>query len=829
MENIKSLYQKLWKSLIRPRRIPYSSQDLGETFMAFSSTCALRMDFKLENSIDESFHLSIYLPCNDREEIPKDLSYVVYCHTHNGNRVEGLYLVEKVLNAGYGFVVFDFRANGYSTGEYVTLGWLEVLDINQVILFLKTEVKAKHICLWGRSMGGSSSLFYLSGNFRNRIDAVMHRLKKEPITWASRAWIDCVVIDSCFPRLVDSIQLLVKNKTAGKVPEWLVGVALSVVAREVKLKAGISIDDINPENYVSDIRSPVYMAVGNQDELVSTEKFVEMFRKLDSKIKKIKIFQGEHADERSDVMLDHILDFVKEMFRLKNTYLETRGPNTTYLNDVTMNVPLSNLAKLNINNLKQDTKGVVQQKQRPDVSPTRRHADPDKSRLKIYDDEGRDTGRQGLHNEHALKTNTPSFLGQNKAKFIKPTATNDLASNKQGKFAPIKANKNSFFDNLPIANEDYFADFEDEAGIRQLPIDNNNQMINKEGFNLRLSHKPIQFNAHQFLDHSNKGNSKKEADDPSFMINAEKISQVMKDNNIPEQKLKEVPLGTMLNDLSIRVKNSMNFSKFKSTVGLSQRPHVQPAKPVPINLPLSQPLYPPQNANSLQKVPPLPPNIIAITHQSRSPPPNRQFYTEVKYPPLINQASPQIPLPQGFISQNSTNSPRIVPNFQNPMVYQVQEGPMGYQINTKNTQIEPTVNSRENHNQAVIRQPASRSKSPFVPPMSQIDRDAKRKDYFGNDKGNNSFREVDSDQKEIFDSNDFPDFDDKHGHSPAPPIPQLRPINTQYQSPGLNPLTPPSRTKMVESIQIGDFDISEGKSVYLNMSPSPDIKRRAYE
>ena len=63
-------------------------------------------------------------------------------------------------------VVFDFRANGYSNGKYVTLGWLEALDLNEVIKFLKMEVKVKSICLWGRSMGASAIVFFLSQKFR---------------------------------------------------------------------------------------------------------------------------------------------------------------------------------------------------------------------------------------------------------------------------------------------------------------------------------------------------------------------------------------------------------------------------------------------------------------------------------------------------------------------------------------------------------------------------------------------------------------------------------------------------------------------------------------
>ena len=66
-----------------------------------------------------------------------DCPMMIYAHTHNGNRLEGLNLVEYFIKKKIGFVALDFRANGYSTGKYVTLGWYEALDLNTVVNFLK--------------------------------------------------------------------------------------------------------------------------------------------------------------------------------------------------------------------------------------------------------------------------------------------------------------------------------------------------------------------------------------------------------------------------------------------------------------------------------------------------------------------------------------------------------------------------------------------------------------------------------------------------------------------------------------------------------------------
>ena len=71
-------------------------------------------------------------------------------------------LVEECVKRNYAYACFDFSGNGHSTGEYVSLGWNEALDLNNIVEFLVKEVKCKNIALWGRSMGASASIFYLS-------------------------------------------------------------------------------------------------------------------------------------------------------------------------------------------------------------------------------------------------------------------------------------------------------------------------------------------------------------------------------------------------------------------------------------------------------------------------------------------------------------------------------------------------------------------------------------------------------------------------------------------------------------------------------------------
>ena len=56
------------------------------------------MDFKLKNILGETIHVSIYFPCNDEKEVKSNLDFIVYCHTHNGSKIEGMPILEEVMS-----------------------------------------------------------------------------------------------------------------------------------------------------------------------------------------------------------------------------------------------------------------------------------------------------------------------------------------------------------------------------------------------------------------------------------------------------------------------------------------------------------------------------------------------------------------------------------------------------------------------------------------------------------------------------------------------------------------------------------------------------------
>lgn len=157
-----------WKMLIQPERINYSIENLGPKVMCFQHFDCFRNDFSFTNSRGFQVHVSLFVPMKHGTSTANLGSLIlncpclVYCHSQSGNRIEGLFLQEFCIENGVGLCLFDFSGCGKSQGEFVTLGWKEMDDLDQLITILTSNYAATQIVLWGRSMGAVTSIMYAS-------------------------------------------------------------------------------------------------------------------------------------------------------------------------------------------------------------------------------------------------------------------------------------------------------------------------------------------------------------------------------------------------------------------------------------------------------------------------------------------------------------------------------------------------------------------------------------------------------------------------------------------------------------------------------------------
>ena len=89
---------------------------------------------------------------------------VIYMHGNAGNKMEGLDHASELAKRGINLCTFDFSGCGNSEGQWVTLGHKEKDDLAAVIEYLKEHKRVSKIAVWGRSMGGVTSLLYMAEN-----------------------------------------------------------------------------------------------------------------------------------------------------------------------------------------------------------------------------------------------------------------------------------------------------------------------------------------------------------------------------------------------------------------------------------------------------------------------------------------------------------------------------------------------------------------------------------------------------------------------------------------------------------------------------------------
>lgn len=216
------IYRKVWTKIIQPDRIEYSKDDLGPALEFYDETWySHREDIVITNNLNNELEVSIYWPKtnqmntskeegspdkvegmeqeNSEDHYDKLINCVIYCHSHNGCRVQGVWLKEFLIPNNIALVVFDFKASGKSGGDYVTMGWHETFDIDAVIRKVKSTNKIDKIALWGRSMGAASILFYSSPKFRFEMERQISLTRNS----SNRMFhtlddISCVIVDSPF-------------------------------------------------------------------------------------------------------------------------------------------------------------------------------------------------------------------------------------------------------------------------------------------------------------------------------------------------------------------------------------------------------------------------------------------------------------------------------------------------------------------------------------------------------------------------------------------------------------------------------------------------------
>jgi pimeloyl-ACP methyl ester carboxylesterase len=91
---------------------------------------------------------------------PHNGATIILLHGYGANRLQMRWHAEKLVEAGYGVLMYDERASGESEGNYRSYGWEDERDITGAIDFLnaRAEVDSTKIGIGGCSIGAQIAL-----------------------------------------------------------------------------------------------------------------------------------------------------------------------------------------------------------------------------------------------------------------------------------------------------------------------------------------------------------------------------------------------------------------------------------------------------------------------------------------------------------------------------------------------------------------------------------------------------------------------------------------------------------------------------------------------
>ncbi len=173
---------------------------------------------------------------------------IILLHGNGGSKTHMLKHAKFLNHAGYSVLLFDFRAQGNSDGNYVTYGYYETRDVDAAINEFE-RIGVHRIGVLGTSLGGGVALLAAAKNKQ----------------------IDAVVADCAYA----NVDLLAQNYARSKLdlPKFLSVPLVKFVEHRAERITGADYTQVNPENVVNQISPrPILFIHGERDTIVPFEQ-----------------------------------------------------------------------------------------------------------------------------------------------------------------------------------------------------------------------------------------------------------------------------------------------------------------------------------------------------------------------------------------------------------------------------------------------------------------------------------------------------------------------------------------------------------------------------
>ncbi len=174
---------------------------------------------------------------------PRNGTVILVAHGHGAARFEDIYAL--FASHGYGVLAWDFRAHGYSEGDFTSLGYYEVRDVKAALDYALAQPNVEHVGGWGGSMGAVT---------------MIRAAAKYPE-------IEAVVADSAFSTLADELDQ--------RVPYPVIRPLIRLFA---EVQTGVSLNSVRAVDDVTLISPrPIFIIQGMQDTVIPPDSAQRIF------------------------------------------------------------------------------------------------------------------------------------------------------------------------------------------------------------------------------------------------------------------------------------------------------------------------------------------------------------------------------------------------------------------------------------------------------------------------------------------------------------------------------------------------------------------------
>ena len=170
-------------------------------------------------------------------------------HGIRANRLQLLDHARLFFHAGYSVLLFDFQAHGESTGKHITAGYFESRDAAAAVDFIHEKVPNEKICVSGFSMGGAAAV-----------------LANPPLR------VNAMILESVYPTLEQAITDRLEIRFG-----WFGKLGTPFLTGQMKLRLGISPDDLRPINQVGKMAVPKFFIAGTADRDTTLRETQDLF------------------------------------------------------------------------------------------------------------------------------------------------------------------------------------------------------------------------------------------------------------------------------------------------------------------------------------------------------------------------------------------------------------------------------------------------------------------------------------------------------------------------------------------------------------------------